>query len=402
MMRWTLVAIVTVGCGGSARHGATPRSEDPERLRIEAMKPASPYETRSVRGFSASTTCGQGPYHVDAAALGAHFGEQLEVNICAPRSLQGDYRFTQGTDVGAPQHFGSRNNSEHCVPTAEELARQAADPSAPSGPISAIGPARGPVATTAPAVAAAQPITLAAISEMVGETCPEGMFLTGILDYSMVTSSGDTPPWTPGLRLGLDIWSTEPLDLSGAVFIVIQRGVRASMTTDEWTRYRADYDNWSETWNAYLRGEVTAGRARYLDTTARAADAPPPPRAEVTPPRPSAHAEWIPGYWQHERDWIWSAGFWRVPQEDIVAEQTSEAPVAPPVAKIEAPPPQPAAGRLVWTPGYWAWNGSAYLWIEGAYRIPPQAGARWVAPTWTPRRGRVVLAPGGWSVQIGR
>jgi hypothetical protein len=34
---------------------------------------------------------GQGPYRIEAAALGAKFGEQIEVTICAPRSLQGDY-----------------------------------------------------------------------------------------------------------------------------------------------------------------------------------------------------------------------------------------------------------------------------------------------------------------------
>jgi hypothetical protein len=40
--------------------------------------------------------------------------------------------------------------------------------------------------------------------------------------------------------------------------------------------------------------------------------------------------------------------------------------------------------------------------LDGAWRIPPKAGARWVAPSWTPRRGRVVLVPGGWSIRIGR
>jgi hypothetical protein len=175
--------------------------------------------------------------------------------------------------------------------------------------------------------------------------------------------------------------------------------------------------------------------------SARTTSAPPPPRVEVKPPKPSKNAAWIDGYWQRDREWIWSPGFWRVPEADIAAEQTVEAPIAPPPVKVEQPPPPPAAAvaepppppsattvtvtttttstppspppppattavtattNLVWTPGYWAWNGSAYIWIEGAWRIPPQRGARWVAPTWTPRRGRVVLVPGGWSVRVGR
>jgi hypothetical protein len=90
-----------------------------------------------------------------------------------------------------------------------------------------------------------------------------------------------------------------------------------------------------------------------------------------------------------------------VPDADIAAEQTAEAPTVPPPPKSEAPTVA-ASATLVWTPGYWAWSGSAFIWIESAWRIRPTAGARWVAPSWTPRRGRVVPVPGGWSIRIGR
>ena len=394
-----LAAIVAVGCGGPTKHTSSPRAEDPERARIEAMRPASPYETRSVHGYTAATTCGQGPYRIEAAALGARYGEQLEVNICAPRSLEGDYRFTRGTEQGEPRHFGSLNNSDHCVPTAAELAHHG---TAPSDAGATTSPPRGGTAgAPASAPAAAAPPTLAAVTGSVGETCPTGTYLTGILDYSMISAS-DGVPWSPGMPLVLDVWSTEPLDLDGAVFVVIQRGVRADMTVDAWKSYRDASDRYTDAWNAYLAGEVHAGRASYLDEKPRSADAPPPPRVESKPPRPSVHAEWIPGFWQREQTWLWSAGFWRVPEADIAAEQTIQAPVAPPAAKPETVAAPAASAALVWTPGYWAWNGSAYLWIEGAWRIPPQAGARWVAPSWAPRRGGVVLVPGGWSVRIGR
>ena len=231
--------------------------------------------------------------------------------------------------------------------------------------------------------------------------------------------SGDGVPWPRGTPLVVELWAAEPLHLDGAVLVVIQRGARDDLTPVAWASYLEASRRWTERWNAYLDGEVTAGRTSYLDSRPRMPEAPPPPRAELRPPRPSAHATWIAGYWQRERAWLWSPGFWRVPEADVVAGQTLEAPSAPPPARAEAPPPiarsthpieaaapaviapAPAAATLVWTPGYWTWDGGVYVWIEGAWRVPPQ-GARWIAPTWTPRRGRFVLQPGGWSIQIGR
>lgn len=365
------------------------------------MKPAEPYVTRSVRGYTANTTCGQGPYRIEVPALGEKYAEQIEVSICAPRSLEGDYRFTHGTEHEL-RHFGSRNNSERCTPTADELARHgtASGPSAPGG-TSLGGGATSSTASSAPA--SATPTTLTAVSGAIAEDCPQGTYLTGILHFTMMSDKPE-PAWDAGTPLVVDVWSTEPLDLTDAVFVVIQRGVSADMTVAMWKAYREASDRWVDLWNAYLRGEVHAGRASYYDSTARSTDAPPPPRTEVKPPRPSVHAEWIPGFWQHEQQWVWSAGFWRVPEADITAQQTASAPVAPPPVKTEpTPPPAPAASAsLVWTPGYWAWNGSAYIWIDGAWRIPPHSGATWVTPSWSAHGSVHVFVPGGWSLRIGR
>ena len=134
-MKWSiLLATIVIGCGGSNRGATDPaaRAREAERKRIEGMRPERPYETLAVRGYRAPDTCGQGPYRVEAAALGAHFGERLEVNICAPRSLQGDYRLTKGPDTDEPRHFGSRNNSDHCLATATEAAQRAAPTAATS------------------------------------------------------------------------------------------------------------------------------------------------------------------------------------------------------------------------------------------------------------------------------
>jgi hypothetical protein len=362
---------------------------------LKAEEPVPPYDVRSIRGYTAPTDCGQGPYRVEATALGARFGESIEVMLCAPRHLQGDYQVTSGGDTDPPKHFGSQNDSERCTPTAAELALPVGGAAASGAPAGT-----GGGVAAAPTASSARLALVPATGDF-GETCPDGTRENSVVLYYMEGGRDGAPLVEAGSALYVDMWSTEPLDLDGASFVVIQRGVHADMTPETWQSYLDAKAQWRDKWNAYIAGEVSAGRSTYIDRTAHAADAPPPPRAEIRPPQPSVHAEWIPGFWQREGTWIWSAGFWRVPDADVAAEQTAEAPVAPPAIKVEVPPTAPSA-TLVWTAGYWAWTGSAYIWIDGAWRMPPRTGAQWVAPSWTPRRGRLVLVPGGWSIRVGR
>jgi len=55
----------------------------------------------------------------------------------------------------------------------------------------------------------------------------------------------------------------------------------------------------------------------------------------------------------------------------------------PPPAPMEFVPP--AAPGAVWTPGYWAWDGYRYIWVQGRWvaAAPPVA----VYPLATPRWG---------------
>jgi hypothetical protein len=123
---------------------------------------------------------------------------------------------------------------------------------------------------------------------------------------------------------------------------------------------------------------------------------PPSPLAETQPPKLSANAEWRPGYWQWiDSTWVWLAGVWRVPEADIVAEQTTTAPVAPPPPKVETPPAPPVT-TVVWVPGFWQWDGATWIWIAGAYQLRPTASLTWRAPEWRPRGTVHVLVPGAW------
>ena len=123
---------------------------------------------------------------------------------------------------------------------------------------------------------------------------------------------------------------------------------------------------------------------------------PPAPQAETQPPTPSLHADWRPGYWYwNGGDWVWIAGAWHVPDADVSAELTAQAPVAPPALAPE-PLPAPPAASAVWTPGYWAWSGNGYLWIQGSWQLPPAPRLAWRPTTWEARGSGVILRPGGW------
>lgn len=69
--------------------------------------------------------------------------------------------------------------------------------------------------------------------------------------------------------------------------------------------------------------------------------------------------------------------------------------IAPPVPILEPIPPPPAPS-YVWQPGYWAWDGVAYVWVPGTYVAPPYIGAVWVPGRWIRRGGGWVWVAGHW------
>jgi hypothetical protein len=50
------------------------------------------------------------------------------------------------------------------------------------------------------------------------------------------------------------------------------------------------------------------------------------------------------------------------------------APIAPPPAQVETPPPAPSP-LAMWQPGHWSWNGSQYFWTSGHYVERPSPSA---------------------------
>jgi hypothetical protein len=69
--------------------------------------------------------------------------------------------------------------------------------------------------------------------------------------------------------------------------------------------------------------------------------------------------------------------------------------VAPPAPVVEPVPVAPAP-NYVWQPGYWAWNGTQYVWVPGGNVVPPYPGAVWVAGRWVPRGHGWIWVDGHW------
>jgi len=75
----------------------------------------------------------------------------------------------------------------------------------------------------------------------------------------------------------------------------------------------------------------------------------------------------------------------------VVADVGSEPP--PPVVETVVVSPGP---HYVWVPGYWRWYGRNWLWIRGAWVVPPRRGAVWVSGAWGHRFGRTVWVEAHW------
>ena len=68
----------------------------------------------------------------------------------------------------------------------------------------------------------------------------------------------------------------------------------------------------------------------------------------------------------------------------------------PPLPVEESMTVSPGAG-FVWVPGAWSWR-SQWVWDQGHWAHPPQAGAIWIAPRYEERGAKHVFIAGGWKI----
>jgi hypothetical protein len=74
--------------------------------------------------------------------------------------------------------------------------------------------------------------------------------------------------------------------------------------------------------------------------------------------------------------------------------------LAPPVLPVYAQPICPAP-NLIWTPGYWAWNGSDFFWVPGTWVAAPAVGLLWTPGWWGWGTGGYLWHAGYWGPHIG-
>lgn len=75
----------------------------------------------------------------------------------------------------------------------------------------------------------------------------------------------------------------------------------------------------------------------------------------------------------------------------VIAEAGSEPP--PPVVETVVVSPGPG---YVWVSGYWRWYSHRWVWMPGAWVIPPRHGAVWVGGHWERRWGTHVWVDARW------
>lgn len=73
--------------------------------------------------------------------------------------------------------------------------------------------------------------------------------------------------------------------------------------------------------------------------------------------------------------------------------------IAPPPLPVYEQPVCPGDGYM-WTPGYWAWDGS-YYWVPGTWVLDPRPGFMWTPGYWSWATGGYVFHEGYWGPLVG-
>jgi hypothetical protein len=73
---------------------------------------------------------------------------------------------------------------------------------------------------------------------------------------------------------------------------------------------------------------------------------------------------------------------------------------APPELPVYEQPICPGDG-YIWTPGYWAWDGSDYYWVPGTWILAPQVGYFWTPPYWGWGGAAFIFHAGYWGPVVG-
>jgi hypothetical protein len=382
----------------AACHHSTPPPEHPtEKSTADAdpdPEPQIPFDAPKRTVFRVGEGCGQGPYRIEAEALSARYGEQLTVYWCSPHKIRAYYQGKtvrpDGFTETSEGNFGATGGNAACK--AERAVEVHGDAATKSGSGSGSGGGKPPGDAAKPTETATAPRRLDTIADMPTNCYPSEMF-------GESWASPNNWALEPKTRFVIDVWSNELEDFDGAVFVIDRQAVAAEITEERWQALFKARQAWADRY--WAKQDASPHVADNKTKTSTRPPPPPAPRAETQPPRPSTNARWIPGYWHYEdSEFHWVGGLWNVPASDVAKQLTVVAPTAPPTTKHDDRPVEPRPTRVaVWTPGYWSWDGRAYLWVAGAWRIPPAPGQTWQPARWIAAPRGVRFAPGGWRAR---
>ena len=339
-----------------------------------------PVETRRFR--ASSTDCGQQLAATTFRARGAKWGESVTIDICHPTERDVQVRASVTASSGATySSVGWRRGPETAASRCRLVDAEVATPSTaranpPGG--------RGDVAvagSAAPAsTATRKQVLVRAVAS--GRACP-------LLNHKRSSINLHVPPVPKGQPIEVLLWTTKPIDVANLV-IDLTHNVDVPNVSDE--KWQAHLDK-----QRRKQDRAADSGARFEARDSEPWGPPPPAKAERKPlPAPSANATWIAGYWHFaEGSWHWLSGQWRVPASDFRDGKTLAVDVAPPTLRRETPGPSPFASA-VWIGGYWHWDGTGHVWVDGRWAIPPRARSTWRRHRWRKRGAGIVFVPGGW------
>jgi len=72
----------------------------------------------------------------------------------------------------------------------------------------------------------------------------------------------------------------------------------------------------------------------------------------------------------------------------------------PPALPVYEQPICPGDG-YIWTPGYWAWDGNSYYWIDGTWVESPEVGFLWTPGYWGWGGNAFLFHEGYWGPHVG-
>jgi hypothetical protein len=398
MLRSLSVLAVLAACGG---HSPAPRAPEPARPHLE------PHAEQTW--YRATTICGQGPYEIELPTTGAKYGEEVSLELHAPRAVALRVEVLADGKQVASRTFGGKPENARCVADAKErLAMAHAGTSTGGGT-----PVETGTMVITPPRAAAPP-------QLAVETQPPA-------DSTEIVTFHIPDHGTPAIKIRF--WSIEPNDLEGVLFgaahVVWQPNVpeadyeaylravadRERAEADrlaaeeerraaEWARThpvtQADLDREHAEQERRRRADEEARRraeeaARRREIEAALELQRREARARFCAAHPDDRGCWGAGglrvHLDLERHQQEADAYCRAHQEDArcwsseersrrfaawnarLNVKTCQPDGAPPAAQTETQPPA-LSPHATWRPGYYQWTECTWVWLAGQWRVP--------------------------------